>query len=193
MTSKKLKRTKSGAKKAPERVPADWLPRIPLEQALRVADALYSAYAGKATSSEDIAKALGLGARSGHFSYLISSALAYGIVNREKANVYSLSEIGRKIIAPTYDQEAAEGIRKAVLNPFLPTIFYSDYDGHPIPPNELLPSILESRYGVPGNRAAAATGVIVDNGVLAGIIQRAPLSGQYIVNLTGKGPRENLL
>jgi hypothetical protein len=192
MTSKKLKQTKGEAKKASERMPAEWLPRLSLEQALRVADTLYNAYAGKAASSVDIAKALGLGARSGHFNYLISSSLAYGIVNKEKPKVYSLSEIGRKIVAPTYDQEAAEGIRKAVLNPFIPTMFYSDYDGHPLPPDDLFPDILEKRYELPPNRVAAAVGVIIENGLLAGIIQRSPLNGQYIVNLSGRGQRDTL-
>jgi hypothetical protein len=190
--SSKSKSSRSGTKKAAERIPAEWLPRLPLEQVLRVADTLYNVYDGKGASTENIAKELGLGARTGHFSYLIASAFAYGIVNREQVNTYSLSETGRKIIAPKYDEEATEGIRKAVLNPFLPAIFYSDYDGHALPPDEVFPGILEKQYGVPRNRIESAMKVIVENGLFSGIIQRSTSSGQLIVNLSGRESAESL-
>jgi len=185
MASKKSKQHKPIVSKIRERIPPDWLPRLTLEHARRVAEVLYNVFAAKPTRSDDIAKALAVGAKSSYFRHLMSSALAYGIVNKEETGVYSLSEVGRKIVAPTYDNEAAEGIRKAVLNPFIPTMFYSDYNGHPLPRKEHLPDVLESRYEVPHNRVASAIEVIVNNGVLAGVIQRSSSSDQYMINLSG--------
>lgn len=189
MVSKLIKQTQKKAKGPVHRMPAEWLPRLPLEPTLVVAEALRNAFAGKATSANELSSVLGIAPHSRHFTDLISSAVAYGIVNKEATNVYSLSEIGRKIIAPTYEREAAEGKRKAVLNPFVPSIFYSDFDGYPLPPAEVLPSILQTRYEIPPTRVPSAIRVVVDNAIFAGILERSS-SGEQIINLSDTS-REN--
>ncbi len=47
-------------------------------------------------------------------------------------NTYSLSETGRRILAPTYEGEKEEGIKKALFIPSVLSRFYTDYDGSPI-------------------------------------------------------------
>lgn len=185
MALKTLGKTRKSTK-VQQRMPADWLPRHTLEQAKQVAEVLYNVFAGQPTPATSIAKALGVGPKSGQFRQLMSSALAYGIVNKEKANVFALSEIGRKIVAPAFENEAEEGLRKAALNPLIPAVVYSDYNGHPLPPEEHFPSVLEEKYEVPKSRVGSAIKIILSNALLAGIVQRTSTNEQYIINVTGE-------
>jgi hypothetical protein len=181
-TKKATKRTK----KVQERIPADWLPRHTLEQVTGVAKLLDEAFAGQPTPLSQLAKSLRMTPQSSQFRQLISSALGYGIVNKERANSLTLSEIGRKIVAPRLENEAEEGLRRAALNPLIPSLVYSDYNGHPLPSNEYFPVVLSEKYGVPKNRIAQGIKVIVDNARLAGLVQGISSTGQYIVNATGE-------
>lgn len=180
----KKKGTKSN-KKTLERLPSDWLPRHTLEEAKRVAAVLYNIFAGQPTNASAIAKALTLSAKSNQFRQLMSSALAYGIITKQKST-FALSEIGRKIVAPAFDNEAEEGLRKAALNPLIPAVIYSEYNGHALPPEEHFPSILEERYEIPRNRIPSAIRVILANSLFAGIVQRASANDQHVVNVTGE-------
>src|SRR6266446_452697 len=91
---------------------------------MRVAEILYTTYAGKSASWDEVAQALGIGPNTTNTKYLIWGAQSYGIVNKEEANAISLAETGRKIVAPNYDGEDAEGRTKAVLTPTLLSKFY---------------------------------------------------------------------
>lgn len=175
---------KKTATKAKERMPSDWLPYHTLEQARPVAEILYTVYAGQPTPSSQIGKKLGVSAKG--FRQLIQSALAYGIVNKEGPSTFSLSEIGRKIVSPTFAQEAEEGLRKAALTPLIPALVYSDYNGYPLPPEEHFPNVLVERYEVPHNRAASAAKIILTNALLAGVAQSATPNGPPVINVTGE-------
>lgn len=109
MASKQVKRTQKKAKGSLHRIPADWLPRSPLEPALIVADSLRMAFAGRATSANDIANVIGIAPHSRHFTDLISSALAYGIVNKEAPNVYSLwKSVVKSLLPPMKERPQRE-------------------------------------------------------------------------------------
>jgi hypothetical protein len=181
----KTKRANKPKQKTPDRVLPDWLPHHDLEQAKPIAEILYNVYAGQSTPSSQIGKLLAGSARGSQLGHLISSAMAYGIINKERGNVFSLSEIGRKIVAPTFAQEAEEGLRKAALNPLIPALVYSDYNGYPLPPEEHFPSVLTERYEVPQSRAVSAAKIILTNAVLAGIAQSTTPGSQPIINVTG--------
>src|SRR5690242_10588447 len=111
-------------------ISSDVLPRRSLEQVMRVAEILHTTYAGKSASWAEVAQALGIGVNSPGTKYLIWGAQSYGIVNKEEGNTISLAETGRKIVAPNYDGEDAEGRVKAILTPTLLSKFYTDYNGH---------------------------------------------------------------
>src|SRR5712692_11549856 len=112
-TKKSPKSSKVESEKPRTQVPAETLPRRTLDQVIQVARVLHDTYAGKSASWDDLAKALEIGPTSANTKYIFWSAEAYGIVNRED-KLISLSETGRKIVAPTYDQEDTEGKIKAV-------------------------------------------------------------------------------
>ncbi len=187
MATKKSAQPNTREKKAQTQIPADVLPRRTLEQVIRVAEILHNTYAGKSASWDDIAQALEIGAKSANTRYIMWAAQAYGIINREEGNMISLSETGRKIVAPTYDSEDAEGKLKAILTPTLLSKFYTDYDGHPIPSDVHFPNVLESRFEVPRDRVAEAIEIVLENARYAGILEQSSVGGQPVIRLSGAG------
>jgi hypothetical protein len=115
-------------------VSADALPRRPLEESLEVAKIIRDTYAGKAATWEEIAKAKGVSATSPVNRYPLWSAVAYGIVLKNEDNTYSLSETGRKSLAPTYEGGKEKGIKKACLLPRFSVAFTRTTTGRPFRP-----------------------------------------------------------
>ena len=95
---------------------ADALPRRPLEESLKVAQIIRDTYAGKAATWEEIAKAKGVSATNPVNRYPLWSAVAYGIILKNDDNTYSLSETGRKTLAPTYEGGEKRASRKHCLH-----------------------------------------------------------------------------
>lgn len=142
----KMKR-KSKVANRQTQVSSEILPRRTLEQAIRVVEVIRNIYAGKATTWPEVAQGLGVSTHPQN-RYLLWSAIAYGLVIRDDKS-YSLAETGRKILAPTYDGEREEGIKKALFTPSVLSRFYTDYNESPLPNDEHFPNVLETRYGIP--------------------------------------------
>lgn len=152
-------------KVAQVQVSADQLPRRSLEQALRVARALRDTLAGGPASWEDVASAMEI-KPSLQNKYYLWSAQAYNLVTKDD-NGYSLSEIGRKILAPTSAGESQEATVQAVMTPVILSRFFTDYNGSPFPGEEHIGNILERRYSVPRERLEEAKALIKENGQFA--------------------------
>ena len=170
-------------------VSADALPRRSLRDVRFLAESLHKTYAGKSASWDELADAAGIAKQTNDTKYKFWSALAYGIIKKDESaggQVFALSETGRKIVAPTYDGEDREAIRKAVLTPTVLSKFYSDYDGHPVPGDAHFPNVLETKFNVPRSRTAEAIEIIKDNGKLAGILV-TNADGALEVRLGGAG------
>ena len=155
-------------------VSSEALPRRTLEDSLRIAQVIRDTYAGKATSWSELAKALGVSAKNPVNRYPLWSATAYGIILKAENNTYTLGETGRKILAPTYEGEKEEGIKKALFTPSVLSRFYTDYNGSPLPSADLFPNVLETRYGVPRNRTAEAMEILKENARFAGALVMRP-------------------
>jgi hypothetical protein len=145
------------------KVSSEDLPRRTLEDALIIAQTIRDNYAGKPTSWSEIARAIGVSEKPGPARYPLWAAVAYGIVLKDDKNHYSLAETGRKILAPTYDGEKEEGIKKALFTPSVLSRFYSDYNGSAIPSSEIFRNVLERRYGVPRDRTVEAMEILKEN------------------------------
>ena len=171
-----------------QRVSADALPRRALEQAVEVAKTLRANYAAKSVSIDELAKAMNTTRNTANFKYLVWSSVSYGIVNAEGASqkrTYSLAETGRKIVAENIPGEAKEAKVKAVLTPTVLSKFFTDYNGHPIPPTANLANVLEDQFGVPRDRTSEAIEIIMANGKYAGILEDQGEEQSPIVRLTG--------
>lgn len=190
--AKKANNRKAGRKAAPSKsgkatkppqvqVSADQLPRRSLEQALRVARAMRETLAGGPATWEDIASAMEI-KPSPQNKYFLWSAQAYNLVTRDENNKYSLSELGRKILAPATPTEGIEATVQAVMTPVILSRFFTDYNGSPFPAEEHIGNILERRYGVPRERIDEAKVLIKENGQFAGVLEQH-VGGSQIVKL----------
>jgi hypothetical protein len=153
------------------RLGAEDLPRKALEEAVRVADCLHSQFAGQVTTWNDLADALAIGRESNPTKYLFWSAAAYGLINKEPSNSYSLAETGRKILSPIYEGEDREAKLKALLTPNILSRFYTDYNNHPLPTEDIFSNVLERKYGVPRARIKEAKDLILANARFVGILR----------------------
>src|SRR5690606_14313878 len=120
-------------------------------------------YGAKGATWEDIARVLEFSANNPHNKYLLWAASAYALIGKGDSGTYVLTEVGRKILAPTYDGEDREGIIKAITTPSILTRFYSDYSGSLLPTGEIFKNVLEQKYGVPSGRVEETINLIIEN------------------------------
>lgn len=168
--SKKSKQSAS-APAARVQISAEQLPRKSLEQALRVARALREVYAGGPAQWPQIAEAMGISAGSQANKYFLWSAQAYGLVEKD-GDAISLSEIGRKALAPTNANEDKEALVRALMTPVVFSRFFTDYNGNPFPGEEHIGNVLELRYGVPRERVEEAKILMRENGMFVGLLRQ---------------------
>jgi hypothetical protein len=164
------------------------LPRRSLEQAISVAEKLREVYAGKSATWEELGEALGISTNNKNFKYLVWAATSYGLIKTESdqaRKLYSLAETGRKIVAETFQGEAQEAKVKAVMTPTLLSQFFTDYNNHPIPGDQHIENVLETRYKVPRDRTKEARDIIVTNGMFVGILEDQANGQPPIVRLSG--------
>jgi hypothetical protein len=187
-----------GGKAARVVVSAEQLPRKALEQALRVAKALRDVLAGGPAKWEQIASAMGIGAGSQHNKYYLWSAQGYGLVDRE-GDEFSLSEVARRILAPTRAGEDKEAAVTALMTPVIFSRFFTDYNGSPFPAEEHIGNVLEVKYQIPRERVEEAKSLLRENGLFTGVL-RQEADGSMVVRLdpttTGvpapQGPKEGV-
>jgi hypothetical protein len=161
-------------------VAAEQLPRKSLEQALRIPRILREVFGDGPAKWADIAKALKVSPTPMN-KYYLWAAQAYNLVQKEDES-FSLSELGRKVLAPTKPNEDREALVQAVLTPVVFSRFFTDYNGSPFPADTHLVNVLEVRYNVPRERVEEAAGLLRENGLFAGILQQQP-DGSTIVRL----------
>lgn len=147
-----------------------------------MAEQLHSQYAGKA-AWDQLADSLKIGRQTNSTKYLFWSAAAYNLVNREDGNAFSLAETGRKICAPLYEGEDREAKLKAIMTPNVLSKFYSEYDGHSLPSDDIFPNVLERKFSVPRDRTKEAKQLIVENARFTGILVED--GGKQVLRLTG--------
>lgn len=147
-------------------------PRVPISETVPVLKLIYDNVAAGTVSFEDIAKLMGSSPNTTKTKYIIWGAEAYGLIIKEENSEYKLSETGRKIIAPTYQGEDEEALRKAILIPTILSKFYTEANTYPLPQEPFLLSKLENKYNIPRDRIEEAKNIIIENAKLAKILIR---------------------
>ncbi|NJB78851.1 hypothetical protein [Xanthomonas arboricola] len=170
-----------GAKVGQRQVAATELPRRTLEECLVVAKPVHEVYAGKSASWDEITATAGLGAKTAGTKYLMWGAQAYDLLVKEGEKL-SLSETGRKILAPNYVGERNEALLKAVSIPTILSKFYSEYNGKLLPEGNFLDNVLENRFDIPRERIDEAKNIILANAEYAGIL-RTHSNGKQTIRL----------
>ena len=168
----------STGKKAPakntlqrtKKIASDDLPRKTLEEAIRIARVIKDDYAGKLATWDDIAKSMGFSATNPNNKYFLWAATAYGIIKKTDDEQYRVTETGRKILAPTYENEDLEGKVLAIGKPSILARFYSDYGSSKLPPGDIFRNVLEEKYSIPSKRVNETVQLILDNARFAGLL-----------------------
>lgn len=171
MTRKKSQ--KSSATKVNKRgyLSQSEFPRVTLEKALVIAQALWENYAGKATAPHDVALALDLSPTSGPWRSHCGSSIAYGLTEGGyRANEINLTNLGRSIVAPTNEGDDVSGKVLALLKPRIMREFYEKYDKAKFPRENIAKNVLIS-LGVLKERAEKGVQIICENGAFTGILK----------------------
>ncbi|QDT64871.1 hypothetical protein [Calycomorphotria hydatis] len=175
-----VKKTDQQKKSAPKakQIASDDLPRKTLEEAIRVARVIKDDYAGKLATWEDIAKSIGFAASNPNNKYYLWAATAYGIIEKTDDEQYRITETGRKILAPTYENEDLEGKVLAIGKPTILARFYSDYGSSQLPSNDIFRNVLEQKYSIPDTRVEETIQLILNNARYAGLLDESD-EGKY--------------
>src|SRR5689334_10744600 len=81
-------------------------PRVTLERAIQVVTAIKEKNAGNPWQPEEVAKALGVGAKTGNFWYLTAGARDYSLTEgTSRSDRISLTGLGKKVAFPRSPEE----------------------------------------------------------------------------------------
>jgi predicted nucleotide-binding protein len=154
-------------------------PQISFESALRIARAIWDHFSGKDAAPHDIAMAIGMAPTSGTWRNLCGSSIAYGLTEGGYASKeINLTDIGRRIVAPTKEGDDLKATIEAVLQPRIMREFYGKYDKAKFPTDNIAVNVLVT-MGLPKERAEKAIVLLKENGEFTGII-RETKTGPFI-------------
>ena len=171
----------SAKKKKRVRIPQSDVPSWDIETALRVARAIRDQYASNPTRPMHVATAMGLSLGSGHFRMIAGASVAYGITKGGyNAETISLTDLGRRIVAPTVDGDDMVAMREAVLRPRVPGEFLRKYDGHALPSKEVALNVLRDDLGVHASRVETTYDLIRENARVVGFVHQGVKGAEHI-------------
>jgi hypothetical protein len=131
--------------KSPERP----YPRVTLEQALRVPSALKDKNAGNSWASDEVAKALGVGAKSARLYYLTAGARDYGLtLGTRETGVIELTDLGRQAVYPSTPEERTQALHKAFFRVDAFRKVFEYYKGNQLPEEEFLTNTLQKVFNL---------------------------------------------
>ena len=169
-----------GSKKR-TRISQSDVPAYPLDQALRIAQALADNYASQPAKPLEVAAAMDMSPSSGPFRTLTGASIAYGLTDGGyNASEISLTDLGRRITAPLVENDDLAAKREALLKPKVVGDFLRKYGDSPLPPKNIANNVL-STMGVPQDRTADVFELIVSGAKDLGLLQE--IKGKSYVNL----------
>jgi predicted nucleotide-binding protein len=147
-------------------------PRESLQKALRIANAIWENFAGRGAAPHEIAMALDVSPTSGSWRDLCGAAIAYGVTEGGcNATEIRLSDLGRRIVAPTQEGGEVAARVEAAMKPKLMCEFFSKYNRAKFPKENIAENVL-IQIGLPKDRASRAVQLIIENGNFVGILRQ---------------------
>ncbi|WP_260581514.1 hypothetical protein [Sphingopyxis sp. PET50] len=147
-------------------------PNISLEEALRIAKGLWDNYAGKGAAPHNVAMALDLSPTSGGWRNLCGASIAYGLTEGGyNASEIVLTELGKRIVAPTSEGDDLIALQEAALKPRLLGDFFRNYDRAKFPRDDIAGNVLVSK-GLPKDRVDGLVSLLKRNGDFVGFIKQ---------------------
>jgi len=110
---------------------------------------------------------------------LCGSSIAYGLTEGGyNANHITLTDLGRRIVAPTEEGDDSAAKVEAMLQPRLQREFFQRYNKAKFPKDEIGQNVLVS-MGLPKERATQAFSILKENGAFTGVI-RETKTGPFV-------------
>ena len=140
-------------------------PKVTLEKAIELAQAIEEKNAGNPILAEHLAPMLGFRkAADWRFTDILRSANQYGIIEGTGSTAtVSLTEIGRDIVAPSSPLQRQAALIKALESVELFRKVSDFYAGKPIPEDEYFGNTLTRDFGVPRERVPTFISVFQTN------------------------------
>jgi len=147
-------------------------PNFSLEEALRISKGIWENYAGKLTAPHNVAMALNLSPTSGGWRNLCGASIAYGLTEGGyNAAEISLTDLGRRVVAPVVEGEDVKALQEAALKPRILGDFFRHYDRAKFPRDDIAANVLVSK-GIPKDRAEDVLSLLKRNGEFVGFIKQ---------------------
>jgi hypothetical protein len=124
-------------------------PRRTLEQALRIPAALKEKNGGNPWAPDQVATALGVGAKGGNFYYVAAASRDYGLTtgSRDTAEI-ALTELGRRAVYPQSGLAQTQAYMDAFLHVDVFARVLQHYGGNNLPEKKFLTNTLEQTFSV---------------------------------------------
>lgn len=143
-----------------------------LQESLRVPQAIQDKNNGQPFKRILLANSLGIKPSSSDFREILSSSFKYGLTQgTEKADVITLTELGRSIVKPREETEKAKGLIQAALKPELFKSIYERYNNGKLPQGQFFGNVLEADFRVAPQNSPEVAKFVTENGIFAGIVQ----------------------
>ncbi len=158
-------------------------PRFTLQKSIEVAQALWDNYAGKSAIPIQLAGAMDVSPTSSNWQRLPGSSVAYGLTTGSYNSQHiTLTELGKRIVAPTKDGDDKKAIVESILKPRILKEFYTRYDKAKFPKDQIAINVL-IELGIPKEEAENGLKILKENGRYAGILK--DIKGNLYVVLNG--------
>lgn len=165
------------------RISQEDVPAHALEEALRIAVAIRDNFGKTPAPPLRVASAVGLSPTSSQFKMLCGASIAYGVTSGGyNAAAISITPLGDRILRPKKEGDDLIAKREAFLRPRVVSKFLHEYDGSPLPREDIACNVLED-LGVPAERAAQIFSIISTEAMSLGLSQT--IKGKVYVDLTG--------
>ncbi len=160
-------------------------PLVSLQQAQKIAAAIVDNFASEGGSPPDVALAIGISPTSSAWPSLAGASIAYGLTaGGVNANAMTITDLGKKLVAPEEEGADITARREAIMKPRLMKEFFERYRRAKFP-NEIIGANVLKAQGIPVDRVENALQIIKENGKYAGVIRDTP-TGPFI-NLDSPG------
>ncbi len=161
------------------------LPTFGIAKCLIIPQALWDYHGGRNAVPLRLATSLNISPQSSNWRYLTGASIAYGLTDGGAyADEIKLTDLGRRVVAPTSVGDDQAALRECVLRPRIVGDFLRRLDQRKLPPEAIGQNIL-IELGVPKDRAAATFELIKENAREVGFLVES--KGNTYIDLGSQG------
>jgi predicted nucleotide-binding protein len=148
------------------------VPKLSLSEALRLPQSLHDDFADKSAAPHQLAMAVDISPTSSAWEDLTGASMAYGLTEGgSNAAEIRLSDLGKRIVAPTEEGQDTVAKVEAALKPTILRRFFDKYNRSKFPQDKIARNVL-AEMGVPHDRLDKVLEIVMRNGEYTGVIHQ---------------------